>query len=280
MTTRIPLLARALVASALAFSLAQAAEQTKDDKSPADDPPIGKGPFILYEDFEGTNAGSIPKGFQKDGKVAVAEDAAHSGRHALRIEAAATGPRRITIANKDIMARLGGTHWGRLYFKVQQPSPQPDNGVIHSTLVAGAAKSPLASKDGIEVRVLDTVMNNKGEYQYIYNVQPQKRGEFGKGGGYKSKFTDEWTLAEWYVDHATQTYRLFINEKEVTDVAFTKGAGNYDGSEIPEIFDSLSFGWNNYQNAGKGFVAWIDDIALAKDRIGNRGVPVPKTKKP
>ena len=125
-----------------------------------------------------------------------------------------------------------------------------------------------------------TVMNNKGEYQYIYNVQPQKRAEFGKGGGYKSKFTDEWTLAEWFVDHATQTYRLFINEKEVTDIAFTKGAGNFDGAEIPDVFESLSFGWNNYQNAGKGFVAWIDDIALAKDRIGNRGVPVPKTKKP
>jgi hypothetical protein len=65
----------------------------------------------------------------------------------------------------------------------------------------------------------------------------------------------------------------------VTDVAFTKGAGKFDGSEIPEVFESLSFGWNNYQNAGKGFVAWIDDIALAKDRIGSRGIPVPKAKK-
>src|SRR5258708_2325529 len=272
MRTKASLLARALLASALAFSFAQAAEQ--------DDPPIGKGRFILYEDFEGTSPGSVPKGFQKDGKVGVAADAAHSGRQALRIEAAATGARRITISSKDIMAQLGGQHWGRLYFKVQQPSPQPDNGVIHSTLVAGSAKSPLPAKDPIEVRVLDTVMNNKGEYQYIYNVQPQKRGEFGKGGGYKSKFTDEWTLAEWSVDHATQTYRLFINEKEVTDVAFSKGAGNYDGAEIPDVFESLSFGWNNYQNAGKGFVAWIDDIALAKDRIGSRRVPVPKAKKP
>jgi hypothetical protein len=279
MTTKAGLFTRALLGSALAFSLAHAAEQAKDEKTPDLDPPVGKAPFILYEDFEGTSAGSVPKGFQKDGKAAVAEDAAHSGRHALRIEAAATGARRITIATKDVMARLGGQHWGRLYFKVQQPSPVPDSGVIHSTLVAGSAKSPLAAKDGIEVRVLDTVMNNKGDYQYIYNVQPRSRGEFGKGGSYKSKFTDEWTLAEWYVDHATQTYRLFINEKEVTDLAFSKGAGNYEGAEIPEVFESLSFGWNNYQNAGKGFVAWIDDIALSKERIGHRGVPVPKTKK-
>jgi hypothetical protein len=65
----------------------------------------------------------------------------------------------------------------------------------------------------------------------------------------------------------------------VTDVAFSKGAGKYEGSEIPEVFESLSFGWNNYQNAGKGFVAWIDDIALAKDRIGNRGIPPAKPAK-
>ena len=261
------------------LALLIAAPLVAQDKPPADDPPIGKGKFILYEDFESTNPGGAPKGFQKDGKVGVAADAANSGRQSLRIEAAANGPRRITISNKDIMTQLGGQHWGRLYFKVQQPSPVPDNGVIHSTLVGGRAKSPLPAKDGIEVRVLDTVMNNKGEYQYIYNVQPQGRAEFGKGGGYKSRFTDEWTLAEWSVDFATQTYRLFINGEEVTDVAFTKGAGKYEGSEIPEVFESLSFGWNNYQNAGKGFVAWIDDIALAKDRLGNRGIPVPKAKK-
>jgi len=265
--------ARMALGLALAFSLAQAGEPAQDD------PPLGKGRFLLYEDFEGTAVGQAPRGYQKDGKVGVAQDAAHSGRHALRIEAAPNGPRRITISNKVLMAQLGGQHWGRLYFKVQQPSPKPDNGVIHSTLVGGSAKSPLPSKDGIEVRVLDTVLNSKGDYQYLYNVQPRGRGEFGKGGGYKSRFSDQWTLAEWSVDYATQTYRLFIDGKEVTDVAFSKGAGNYEGAEIPEVFESLSFGWNNYQNAGTGFVAWIDDIALAKDRIGNRGIPVPKTRK-
>ena len=78
-----------------------------------------------------------------------------------------------------------------------------------------------------------------------------------------------WSLS---VDHATQTYRLFINGEEVKEVAFSKGAGRFEGSEIPEVFESLSFGWNNYQQAGKGFVAWIDDIALAKDRLGARGI--------
>ncbi len=272
---------RALLTLLLAVSFAQAGEpqQGKEPKPPTDDPPIGKGRFLLYEDFEATAAGQIPRGYQKTGAVAVVEDVAHSGRHSLRIEAAANGPRRITVKGDEIKA-LGGQHWGRLYFKVQTPTPEADAGkVIHSTLVAGSAQSPLA-KDPIEVRLLDTVMgSDKGAYQYIYNVQPAKRGEFGKGSSYKYHWTDQWTLAEWYVDFATQTYRLFINGEEIKEVAFMKGAGNFADAEIPEVFESLSFGWNNYQQAGKGFVAWFDDIALAKDRIGNRGIP-PAKKKP
>jgi len=272
--------AGALLALALAFSLAHAGEQAgKDPKPPADDPPVGKGKFLLYEDFEGVAAGQIPRGYQKTGAAAVVEDVGHSGRRSLRLDAAVNGPRRITVKG-DAVAALGGQHWGRLYFKVQLPAPEPAGGVIHSTLVAGSAQSPLA-KDPIEVRVLDTVLGGKGLHQWIYNVQPGKRPEFGKGSGYVHKYTDEWTLAEWFVDHATQTYRLFLNGAEVKDIAFTKGAGNFKDSEIPEVFESLSFGWNNYQAVGKGFVAWIDDIALAKDRLGNRGVPpAAKTKKP
>jgi len=278
MTTPGRSLARTWILLAAAFSLSPAGAQ--DTKPPADDPPVGTGKFLLYEDFEATPVGQIPRGYTKTGAVSVVDDVAHSGRHSLRLDAAPNGPRRITVKGSAIPL-LGGQHWGRLYFKVQMPAPEPASGVIHSTLVAGSAQSPL-SKDPIEVRVLDTVLGAKGMHQWIYNVQPSKRPEFGKGSSYKYKFTDEWTLAEWYVDSATQSYRLFINAEEVKDVAFSKGAGKFADAEIPDVFESLSFGWNNYQNAGKGFVAWIDDIALGKDRIGSRGIPPAKaaTKKP
>jgi hypothetical protein len=247
----------------------------KTPKVPAaDNPPIGTGKLIFEENFESTAAGQIPKGFTKQGNVSVVEDVSHSGKKSLRIEPAVNGPRRIVLKGEPVAA-LGGQHWGRLYFKVQLPTPIPEGEgkfpVIHSTLVAGSAQSPSA-KDHIEVRVLDTVMGPKGTFQYIYNVQPQKRPEFAHGGKYTNQFSDQWTLAEWYVDYATQTYRFFINGEELKDVSFSKGAGNFEGSEIPEVFESLSFGWWNYQQAGKGFTAWIDDIALSKERIGNRGI--------
>ena len=57
-----------------------------------------------------------------------------------------------------------------------------------------------------------------------------------------------------------------------------KGPKNFENAEIPAAMESITFGWWNYQAAGKGFVAWIDDIALSKDRLGVRGIPVMKKK--
>jgi hypothetical protein len=255
------------------------AQQGKDLKPPTDVPPVGKAPILLFEDFETTAPGQVPKGYTKQGAVAVVNDVAHAGRQSLRMEAAVNGPRRITTKS-DALAQLGGTYWGRLFFRVQLPAPECKQGVIHSTIVSVVGKSPLHN-DEIEYRPVDTILDNSGKFYYIYNVQPHsKRGEFAKGSGVKSKFTDQWTLAEWYVDHATQTFRLFIDGEEVKDIAFMKGPKNYEGSEIPAVMESITFGWWNYQEAGpKGFTAWIDDIALSKDRLGLRGIPPAKGKK-
>ncbi len=255
------------------FAFAQQGKDTKEMKPPTDDPPIGKAPIVLMEDFENTPAGEIPKGYTKQGAVAVDDTVAHSGKHSLRMDAAVNGPRRITTKS-EALASLGGQHWGRLYFKVETPAPECKQGVIHSTIVSAIGKSPLHD-DEIEFRPLDTILGTQGTYSYIYNVQPHtKRPEFAHGSASKWKFTDQWTLAEWYVDHATQTYRLWINSVEVKDVAFMKGPKNYENSEIPALMESITFGWWNYQKAEpKGFTAWIDDIALSKDRLGNRGIP-------
>ncbi len=274
MTSAIRVLLFALVLSPLA--LAQD-KPGKEPKPPTDDPPVGKAPILLFEDFETTEAGKVPKGYTKQGEVAVVNDVAHSGRQSLRMEAATNGPRRITTKN-DVLAQLGGTYWGRLYFRVQLPAPECSSGVIHSTIVSVVGKSPLHG-DEIEYRPVDTILTTQGTFGYIYNVQPHtKRPEFGKGSASKFKFSDQWTLAEWYVDHATQTYRLFIDGAEVKDIAFMKGAKNYENAEIPAAMESITFGWWNYQAAGKGFVAWIDDIALSKDRLGLRGIPQAKKK--
>jgi hypothetical protein len=246
--------------------------------SAADTPPVSKTPPIFVEDFESTPMGGIPAGFTATGKVSVTNDFANSGQKALRIEAATRGPRRITLKG-DVLKQLGGQFWGRLYYRVEQPYPLPDpnsgNPVIHSTFVAGSAISPQFN-DPIEVRMLDTVENKAGAHQYIYNVQPKSRGEFGKGSAYLYHYTNAWTLAEWSVNYDTQSYHLYINGQEISGVALDKGATNYTRVELPKEFSSLSFGLYNYQSAGTGFVVWIDDIALGKERIGPLAPTPPK----
>lgn len=230
--------------------------------------------LILAEDFEGTAVGAIPAGYTKDGAVAVVDDVSHSGRKSLRLEPAVRGGRRINRTGAEIDA-LGGEHWGRLYFRVKLPTPPPPVpaegkkfAVIHHTMVSGKALSP-SFDDPIEVRMLGACYGSNGGLQYIYNVQPAKRPEFANGTKYTYKFTDAWTLAEWHVDYATQTFQLFLDGEEVKEASFSKGAGKFEKAEVPAAFKSLSFGWTNYQAAQEpGFTAWIDDIALAKTRIG------------
>ena len=128
---------------------------------------------------------------------------------------------------------------------------------------------------------MGTSTGGDGNFRYLFNVQTRSRGEFGPGERKSQAYSDQWTLAEWYIDYATQTYRFFINGTELPEVSVHNGAGKFEKSEIPEVFDSLSFGWQNYQPAkGTGFVTWIDDIAISRERIGDQTVvPVGTAKK-
>ena len=235
------------------------------------------GKILLSEDFESTQVGQIPAGFTKSGAVGVVDDVAHSGKHSLRMEAAEKGGRKITKSGPEIAA-IGGEHWGRLYYKVKLPVPLPvipegkTSGIIHSTLVSGTAASPLGT-DSIEVRPLGHISKADGTFNYLYNVQPKGgRAEFAFGAKSRTKYTDDWVLVEWYVSYETQAYRFFIDGKEIPEMAKNQGAGNFAGLEIPKVFESLSFGWTNYQAAqGEGFTAWMDDIAIGKERLGPVG---------
>ena len=231
------------------------------------------GRYLVCEGFESMPVATnvAPAGWMRIGDVDVIADAGnvYRGARAMRVNAAASGPRRITLSGAALAA-LGGSHWGRIFYKVQTPAPRPATGVVHSTLVAGAAQSPVSGT--IEVRVVDTVENSAGRQQFLYNVQPAGgRSEFGKGSTYDWSYDGNWHCAEWHVDYATQGYHYYFDGAEVASIAITNGAGNFTNSEIPLAFTSLSVGWNNYQTSTPGFVAWFDEIALDPNRIGCGG---------
>ncbi|MEI9892828.1 MAG: hypothetical protein WDN28_02650 [Chthoniobacter sp.] len=254
--------------SLLCFSAALLAVASSRAAVPPTSPDV-----IVSEDFESTAVGQIPQGFTKTGAIGVAEDVAHTGRHALKVEPAIKGGRFISLSPEKVAA-LGGEHWGRFYFKVKTPTPLPvipegkTSASIHTTLVAGKCTSPLAN-DPIEVRLAGLSVNGTGSFKYLYNVQPKLRKEFGVGAKTTQAFNDQWTMLEWHADNATQTYQMFINGQEITDITLHKGAGQFEGAEIPPAFDTLSVGWTNYQAAtDAGFTVWIDDLAIGKKRLG------------
>lgn len=218
--------------------------------------------YLLCEDFESTAVGSVPMGWTAHGKASVAEDQASHGKRSLKVSPADNGERRIYHPT----TMLGAQHWGRVYYRVMLPTP---DAFVHSTMVTFFGKGPTVGD--AEFRVVDTVKDAKtggfanGKYQFLYNVQPQG-AEFGNGGAYDYTFEDKWHCAEWHVDAADQSYKFFYDGKEV--ISFTKGAGVYQDSELPNGFTEVRLGWNNYQSAPPGFTAWLDDFALDDERVG------------
>ena len=219
--------------------------------------------YVICEDFESTAVGGVPTGWTKHGDATVQADQAARGSHALKIGAATSGERRIYAD----ATKLGSGHWGRIFYKVQAPAPKPSSGsVIHSTLVGFQGSGP---KNGdSEYRVVDTVEDSTGKHQFLWNVQPSSVGEFGKGSSYNWMYDGNWHCAEWHVDGPTQSYHFYIDGAEVTQIAIDNGAGNYNGTDIPNVFSQVRVGWYNYQSASPGFVAWIDEVAIDPSRIG------------
>jgi hypothetical protein len=227
------------------------------------------GTFIVCESFESTAVGAVPSGWTRDGSaqlVQVASDQAARGQRALKIGAAASGPRRLTRDAAD----FGAAHWGRLFYRVQTPPALPGSGaVIHSTIASLQGNGP--NIGSAEYRVVDTVEDSKGMHQYLYNVQPSG-AEFGKGSSYDYRYDGNWHCAEWQIDAGTQSYHFYVDGKEVTQIAISNGAGNFGSgsnrSELPMTFSQFKIGWYNYQSANPGFVAWIDEVAIAHARVG------------
>lgn len=220
--------------------------------------------FIVCEDFEDTEVGDIPDGWERRGEeVAVTAAEARSGNRSLELGPIPSWERRIA---RDASA-LGGAHWGRIHYKVALPVP---DAFVHSTLVALTGDGP--TRGPSEFRFIDTVKQAidtpdvGSRHNFLFNVQPENSGEFGRETSYDYEFDGQWHCVEYHVDAATQSYAFYYEGEE--RLAFEDGAGNFDDSDLPESYAELRVGWNNYQEAPPGFTAFMDDIAFDDERIG------------
>jgi hypothetical protein len=223
--------------------------------------------YKLCDDFETGTAGALGpmwtkySGYGAAGPtdVALATDGAHSGKMSLKSDSINRGQQRAQRS----LAALGATaytHWGRIFYKVEQPSPPPQktatNTVIHITWTS------LIGPGG-ENRVVDIVENMSGAHQWLFNIPSDG---CCTSSAYNWKFDDSWHCAEWWVDVPTDSYRFFSDSVEVPALAFS-GKKNSTMSNYTGIV--LGATW--YQQAGtilSPFVIWFDDLAIDDNRVG------------
>ncbi|HEY5375857.1 MAG TPA: hypothetical protein VIK01_19395 [Polyangiaceae bacterium] len=214
--------------------------------------------YKLCEGFESGAVGEVPTGWTSlkgygatRGGVGLASDQAHSGSMALKSDSQSTGQDRVQLS----LAALGATaskHWGRVFYKVQDPAPKPSSGVIHVTF---------ASLEGTtENRVVDTVEATDGTHQWLFNIPDDT---CCTSSGYDWTFDAAWHCAEWNIDVSAKSFHFYSDSKEVTELAFTGNAGSKMSS-----YTSLALGTIFYQTPPSSLVVWFDDLAIDDNQIG------------
>jgi hypothetical protein len=208
--------------------------------------------------------GEVPSGWTRHGSPVGASDSdAHGGARSLEVGPADSGERRIY----HDAALLGSAHWGRIFYKVKTPVP---DAFVHSTMVSFIGEGPMNGRS--DYRPIDTVKQAKdtpdvgSRHNWIYNVQIIGESEFGRETEYDYTFDGMWHCVEYHIDASNQSFAFYFDGDE--KLRFENGAGNYDRSDIPDEFEELRVGWNNYQSAPPGFTVWIDDLAFDDARIG------------
>lgn len=227
------------------------------------------GRYAVCEGFEAAAVGTnvAPAGWTRTGAVDVVADPAnvYRGAHAMRVNPALNGPRRINMTGA-VITGLTGSHWGRIFYKVQVPAPVSCDsccgGVLHSTFVGLDGVGPTGGAG--EYRVVDTVEDQRGMHQFLYNIQYSAGPETGRGSAYNYRYDGNWHCAEWHIDNTTSAIQFFYDGVAVT---LPGNAGDF-----PPSFTALHVGLNNYQMACAPYLtAWIDEIALDRSRIGCGG---------
>ena len=207
-------------------------------------------------------------GWTTQGSVQVVSDQAHSGTRSLKVGAKLSGERTIRRTTTRSGSAISGTHWGRVFYRIETPFPVPGD-FVHSVHVFGDG---MVNAGKVQVRVFDTIMQSTSLHKFGYNVQ-RSYGNSSEHGVFTNpdyKYENVWKCAEWHLDSGEQSYHFYVNGTEIKPIAIANAKAYYTGDpEIPTTFSSMSLGWNNFQTStAPGFVAWFDDFALGAARVG------------
>lgn len=216
--------------------------------------------LLLCEDFESYPLGGVPdpavwsvdKG--ATATVAVDDKQFRHGKHALHLHT-------LPDANKALLHETktfplpGGTNsfYGRANFMIEAGLKLPND---HTNFLEASGK----------------VGGQSGNYRYgssnakfLANYNPGDPAE----GSKTAVPVGVWSCVEWAFLGDTNEMHLWIDGKELTDVAVSPAGVNGMVWTAPK-FDSFYFGWITYatDTASDHYDVWYDDIAIDTARIG------------
>ena len=241
-----------------------------------------RAPILFSDDFEAHAAGQLPgkpwsEETYKSGAV-ITVDAAHafSGSQAMHIFTPRGAKYRrgyvaIHLAH-PVPAAMPGMYGRAMVYLDEAPVALPGAAPVHWTLLQGEGRSA------------------DDRYNSIYRLGVEDQGGTGLMANFETTppvTTDckqmstrtlpvrRWACVEWHMEVASNEMQFWLDGKPVVRVAGKATApGACRGNDLqgewraPPKFDSFYIGFERYADSANDQNLWIDDVALAKVRVG------------
>ncbi len=233
-----------------------------------EDDAVGKPPGQPWRDETGNSGAS----------VSVDQSRAFSGQRSVHVSAPAGAAYRrgyFAIHQSPVFPAAAAEMYGRAMVWLET-APVASAEPVHWTFIQGEGRSANAT------------------YNSLYRYGGQHQGGLGLMANFEttpptrsdcwqhSKSTlpvQRWACVEWHFAVASNEMQFWLDGAELTDIR-VKGRASGPSSGClstehlagewlaPPAFQSLYLGWERYQPTENGQDLWIDDVVVAKSRVG------------
>jgi hypothetical protein len=257
---------------------------------PVEPPPVEPPPLavptscpanaLFCDDFEDDAAGQFPGApwqNQTGSGATVRVDGlqAFSGNQAAHVNAPPNGAYRRGYFSLGQQSGVFPAASREMFGRAMMFLDATPNAVVHWTIIQA------------EGRAAD------GTHDAYYRYGGQQQGGAGLMANYETNMgvsTDcyshsatrmpvqRWACVEWHFDAQDNEMQLWLDGTELTDIRVvdrptSAGAGclgNDVGGEwlAPPAFTTLHLGWESYQTSSNDRNLWVDDVAIATERVG------------
>jgi hypothetical protein len=224
--------------------------------------------LLLNEGFETSTEGELPDptiwepAISSNGVIDVTTARAHSGAKSMHV-VSPSGSYESFVRTTAPFPVANNSFWGRLWFYIESTMPTD---FVHWTVMEARG---IETNNRIRYGGINNADSN-GFYGhwFLFNVETQGMGEIALDDSSTPPVpAGEWICMEWqYAGQPGQNEaRLFWNGEERPDVH--AGPDFFQGNYTMPTFDRLYVGWAIYQNISMPYEVWIDDVAVAEERI-------------